>query len=163
MLNQATVTLLDNQQELQQEPNIPIARLPQGAWLLVRGMRLWKQAFAQRTCVLAMIHQDFSRFNCEAALRYLDEMMCLLHVGARRPMTVNAATALTVTGDELRVASVLRLIAENKHEQASLQLHDLVRGPLNFSVIRACTDLVALFSSQQLAFQQKPQMALTHR
>jgi hypothetical protein len=89
-------------------------------------------------------------------------MMCLFHLALRRPMAINALQAPDATKDELRVVTALRLITENKHEQASQHLRDLVRGPLNFSIIRACVDIAATFTRQQLAFHQKPKMTLTN-
>lgn len=153
---------LNDSNEPQFEPIIPVARLPDGARLLIRGMRLWNKALADRTCVFAVTHHDFSACNCKASVRYLDEMMCLFHVASRRPMVINAVQAVDATKDELRVVAALRLIAENNHEQASYHLRELVRGPLNFSVIRACADIATTFTRQQLAFHQKPKMSLAN-
>jgi hypothetical protein len=161
---QGTIPLspLIDSNEPQLEPIIPVARLADGARLLICGMRLWNKALADRTCVFAVTHHDFSVCNCKASVRYLDEMMCLFHVASRRPMAINSVQALDATKDELRVATALRLIAENKHEQASYHLRDLVRGPLNFSIIRACADIAATFTRQKLTFHQKPKMTLTN-
>lgn len=146
--------------EPQLDPIIPVARLAGGARLLIQGMRLWNKALEDRTCVFAVTHQDFSACNCKGSVRYLDEMMCLFHVASRRPMVINAVQAVDATKDELRVVTALRLISENKHEQASYHLRDLVRGPLNFSIIRACADIAMTFTRQQLAFHEKPKITL---
>ena len=162
MQNHSALTVMNDQNHLQQQRNILVEELAGGAWLLVRGMRLWKRAFAQRSCIFAVTHNDFSSRNCMASVRYLDEMMCLFQVASHRPVVVNAVTAGDITEDELRIVAMLRLIERNRFEQASLQLRDLVRGPLNLSVIRACADLALSFNKQQLTFSQKPHIALSN-
>ena len=140
----------------------PRCRIGDGAWLPVRGMRLWKRAFAQRTCIFAATQQDFSTYSSKVSVRYLDEMMCLFNVASHRPLVINSVTAQDATQDELIVVAALRLIADNRYEQASRQLRYLVQGPLNLSIIRVCADIAASFKAQQLSFYQKPYMALTN-
>ncbi|MAA49470.1 MAG: hypothetical protein CMP83_04785 [Gammaproteobacteria bacterium] len=162
MQGESTLTCLNHQTQAQEQRNIPVAGLADGAWLLVRGMRLWKRAFEQRTCIFAATQQDFSTHNCKVSVRYLDEMMCLFHVASHRPLVINSVTAQDATQDELIVVAALRLIADNRYEQASRQLRYLVQGPLNLSIIRVCADIAASFKAQQLSFYQKPYMALTN-
>ena len=162
MQGESTLTCLNHQTQAQEHRNIPVAGLADGAWLLVRGMRLWKRAFAQRTCIFAATQQDFSTYNCKVSVRYLDEMMCLFNVASHRPLVINSVTAQDATQDELIVVAALRLIADNRYEQASRQLRYLVQGPLNLSIIRVCADIAASFKAQQLSFYKKPYMALTN-
>ena len=162
MQDYTALSVINDQNQPHQQRNILVKELADGAWLLVRGMRLWKRAFAQRSCIFAVTHNDFSPRNCMASVRYLDEMMCLFQVASHRPLVVNAVTAEDITEDELRIVAMLRLIEGNRFEQASLQLRDLVRGPLNLSIIRACADLALAFNKQQLAFSQKPHIALSN-
>jgi hypothetical protein len=152
---------MNDQNQAQQQREILVKELADGAWLLVRGMRLWKKAFAQGACISAVTYDDFSAHNCEASVRYLDEIMCLFQVASHRSMVINSVTAEDTTEDELRIVAMLRLIEGNRFEKASLQLLDLVRGPLNLSIIRACADLACSFKKQKLVFSQKPHMALT--
>ena len=54
--------------------------------------------------------------------------MSLFQVASRRPLVINSVTALDATQDELIVVATLRLIAENRYEQASGQLRNLERS-----------------------------------
>ena len=137
------ITSLNNQSKGQEQQTIPVAALADGAWLLVRGMRLWKKACAQRTCIFAATHQEFSSYNCKVSVRYLDEMMSLFQVASHRPLEINSVTAQDATQDKLIVVATLRLIADNRYEQASGQLGNFVKGPLNLSIIRVCVDIAA--------------------
>ena len=103
-----------------------------------------------------------SKYNCRVSVRYLDEMMCSFHVALHRPLVINSVRAQDATRDELIVVAALRLIADNRYEQASCQPRYLVQGPLNLSIIRVCADIAASFKEQQLSFYQKPHMALTN-
>ena len=137
------ITSLNNQSKGQKQQTIPVAALADGARLLVRGMRLWKKACAQRTCIFAATHQEFSSYNCKVSVRYLDEMMSLFQVASHRPLVINSVTARDAIQDELIVVATLRLIADNRYEQASGQLRNLVKGPLNLSIIRVGLDIAA--------------------
>ena len=156
------ITSLNNQSKGQKQQTIPVAALADGARLLVRGMRLWKKACAQRTCIFAATHQEFSSYDCKVSVRYLDEMMSLFQVASHRPLVINSVTARDATQDELIVVATLRLIADNRYEQASGQLRNLVKGPLNLSIIRVCADIAVSFKKKQLSFYQRPYMALTN-
>ena len=119
---------------------------------------------AQRTCIFAATHQEFSSYNCKVSVRYLDEMMSLFQVASHRPLVINSVTARDAIQDELIVVAtcVKRLIADNRYEQASGQLRNLVKGPLNSSIIRVCADIAVSFKKKQLSFCQGPYMALTN-
>ena len=160
MQGESSLICLDNQTQAREQRNIPAAGLSDGAWLLVRGMRLWKRAFAQRACIFAANQQDFSTYNCRVSVRYLDEMMCSFHVASHRPLAINSVRAQDATRDELIVVAALRLIADNWYEQASCQLRYLVQGPLNLSIIRVFADIAASFKEQPLSFYRKPNLAL---
>ncbi len=131
------ITSLNNQSKGQKQQTIPVAALADGAQLFVRGMRLWKKACAQCTCIFAATHQEFS-------------------------LVINSVTARDAIQDELIVVATLRLIADNRYEQASGQLRNLVKGPLNSSIIRVCADIAVSFKKKQLSFCQGPYMALTN-
>ena len=161
MQGESSFTRLNHQTQAQEQRNIPVARLADGAWLLIRDMRLWKTAFAQWACIFAATQQGFSTYNCKVAVPYLDEMMCLFHVASHHPLVTNSVRAQDATQDELIVVAALRLITDKRYEQASCKLRYLVLGPLNLSTVRVCEDNAASFKEHQLSFYQKPNLALT--
>ena len=162
MQGESSRNCLNHQTQAQEQRNIPVAGLADGAWLLVRGMRLWKTALAQSACIFAATQRHFSTYNCKVSVRYLDEIMGLLRVASRSPLIINSVRAQDATQDELIVVAALRLIADNRYEQASCQLRYLVQGPLNLSIITVCADIAASFKEHQLSFYRKPNFALTN-
>ena len=161
MPGESSLTCLNHQTQAQVQRNIPVAGLADGAWLLVRGMRRWKTAFAQWACIFAATQQDFSTYNCKESMRYLYGMMCLFHIAPHCPLVTKSVIAQDATQEELIVVPALRLIADNRYEQASCQLRHLVGGRLNLSIIRVCAYNAASFKKHQLSFYQKPSLALT--
>lgn len=129
------------------------SRLPAGSHLVLHGMRLWKTALVDKRCVFATLHPEFSDRRCAGAIRYIDELMCLLFLAARRQPTIATLYRNRLSNDEFRILNAIRCLAENNAEGAAHQFADLVRGPLNFSMIRVCADIIRVLRSEQLGFQ----------
>ncbi len=129
------------------------SRLPPGAHLVLHGMRLWQAALIEKQCVFAMLKSEFSDQDCTGAIRYIDELMCLMFLAARRRPNISRLYRNRLSNDEFRILNAIRLLAENKAEGAAYQIGDLVRGPLNFSIIRVCADIIRILQSKQLGFQ----------
>ena len=129
------------------------SRLPAGSHLVLHGLRLWKTALIEKHCVFAKLNAEFSDQDCTGAIRYIDELMCLMFLASRRQPSISSLYQNRLSNDEFRVLNAIRLLAENKAEGAVHQLGDLVRGPLNFSMIRVCADIIRILQSKQLGFQ----------
>ena len=76
--------------------------------------------------------------------------MCLIFLAARRRPNISRLYQNRLSNDEFRILNAIRLLAENKAEGAAYQIGDLVRGPLNFSIIRVCADIIRILQSKQL-------------
>ena len=76
--------------------------------------------------------------------------MSLFQVASHRPLVINSVTARDAIQDELIVVATLRLIADNRYEQASGQLRNLVKGPLNSSIIRVHADIAVLVQKETI-------------
>ena len=116
-------------------------------------MRLWKTALIEKHCVFATLQAEFSNQDCTGAIRYRDELMCLMFLGSRRQPSISSLYRNRLSNDEFRVLNTIRLLEENKAQGAVRQLGDLVRGPLNFSMIRACAGIIRILQSKQLSFR----------
>lgn len=136
------------------------SRLPAGSHLVLQGIRLWQAAFIEKKCVFAALHPAFSDQHCTAAVRYIDELMCLMFLAARRQPTIASRYQNRLSHDEFRILNAIRLLAEDKAEGAALELGDLVRGPLNFSMMRACGDVIRVLQSKRLGFQLPVRLTL---
>ena len=79
--------------------------------------------------------------------------MSLMFLASRRQPSISSLYQNRLSNDEFRVLNAIRLLAENKVEGAVHQLGDLVRGPLNFSMIRVYADIIRILQSKQLGFQ----------
>lgn len=137
-----------------------VEQLPAASYLILRGMRLWKTALLTRGCVYSTLEEDFARQRCSGAIRYLDEMMCLLFLASHRTPQILLPTAQTVSADEHHIVSAMRMIANDKVQLAGQQLWGLLRGPLNFTAIRAGADVVAVLRGQQVTFRQTTRLTL---
>ena len=120
------------------------------------GYAAMEDAFAQWACIFAATQQDFSTYNCKESMRYLYGMMCLFHIAPHCPLVTKSVIAQDATQEELIVVPALRLIADNRYEQASCQLRHLVGGRLNLSIIRVCAYNAASVIKHQLSFAKNP-------
>ena len=137
------------------EPSRPVfgvmtaSRLPEGSHLVLRGMRLWKAALIEKRCVYATLHPEFSNKHSTEAIRYIDELMCLLFLAARRKPTIATLYRNRLSHDEFCILNAIRCLAKSNVEGAALQFADLVSGPLNLSMIRVCADIIRVLHSKQ--------------
>ena len=129
------------------------SRLPAGSHLVLQGIRRWQAALIEKQCVFAALNSEFSDQHCAGAIRYIDELMCLMFLAARRQPTIATLYQNRLSNDEFRILNAIRLLTQNKVDDAAHQLRDLVRGPLNFSMIRVCADIIRILQSRQLGFQ----------